>query len=99
VILDKDIEVIVQIDASCSHYFKRRTMYPTQKIIEERKDGSIIVSFNVGQYEAIQNMLKSWIPHILILKPKSLKEAVLKDVKRWIGKQQMMFKQELPIPH
>ena len=85
---DMNLEVTVQIDASCSHYFKRRTMYPTQKIIEEREDGSIIVSFKVGRYEAIQNMLKSWIPHILILKPEGLKEAVLTDVKRWMEEQQ-----------
>ena len=85
---DMNLEVTVQIDASCSHYFKRRTMYPTQKIIEEREDGSIIVSFKVGRYEAIQNMLKSWIPHILILKPEGIKEAVLKDVKRWMEQQQ-----------
>ena len=89
---DRNLEVTVQIDASCSHYFKRRTMYPTQKIIEERKDGSIIVSFKVGQYEAIQNMLKSWMPHILILKPEGLKDAVLKDVKRWIEQQRMISK-------
>jgi len=89
---DRNLEVTLQIDASCSHYFKRRTMYPTQRIIEEREDGSIIVSFKVGQYEAIQNMLKSWIPHILILKPEGLKEAVLKDVKRWIEQQQRVSK-------
>jgi predicted DNA-binding transcriptional regulator YafY len=63
-------------------------MYPTQKIIEERADGSIIVSFKVGRYEAIQNMPKSWIPHILILKPESLKEAILTDVKRWMEQRQ-----------
>jgi predicted DNA-binding transcriptional regulator YafY len=89
---DRNLVVTVQIDAYCSHYFKRRTMYPSQKIIEERKDGSMIVSFKVGQYEAIQNMLKSWIPHILILKPAGLREAVMKDVKRWIEQQQIMSK-------
>ena len=87
---DMNLEVTVQIDAICSHYFKRRTMYPTQKIIEEKKDGSIVVSFKVGRYEAIQNMLKSWIPHILILKPEGLKEAVLKDVKGWMEQQRMV---------
>jgi hypothetical protein len=35
-------------------------------------------------------MLKSWIPHILILKPEGLKEAVLKDVKGWMEQQKMV---------
>ena len=44
-------------------------MFPTQEIKEERPDGSLVVTFRMGQYEAIRNILKSWIPNIVILGP------------------------------
>jgi len=63
-------------------------MYPSQEIKEERKDGSLVVTFSVGHYEAIKNMLKSWIPNITIISPESLREQILADVKAWTKKQE-----------
>ncbi len=62
-------------------------MFPTQEIKEERPDGSLVVSFRVGNYEAIQNILKSWIPHIVILEPEEFKKNFLADVKGWVKRQ------------
>jgi len=42
-------------------------MFPTQEIQEERSDGSLVVSFLVCNCEAIRHILKSWIPHVVIL--------------------------------
>jgi len=56
-------------------------MFPTREIQEERPDGSLIVTFRVGHYEAIHNILKSWIPNIVILEPEDFRKALLKDVK------------------
>jgi len=83
-----NIKITVLINAEVSHYFKRRKMYPSQEIKEERKDGSLIVTFSVGHYEAIKNMLKSWIPNITIISPESLREQILADVKAWTKKQE-----------
>jgi len=84
---ERNLEVTVLIDAQVSHYFKRRKMFPTQEIREERPDGSLVVSFRMSQYEAIRNILKSWIPHIVILEPEEFKKDLLEDVRRWIRKQ------------
>ena len=85
---ETNLEITVLIDATVSNYFKRRKMFPTQEIKEERPDGSLVVSFRVGHYEAIRNILKSWIPNILILSPADLKDGLLKDVKEWVKKQE-----------
>ncbi|MBU2623596.1 MAG: WYL domain-containing protein [Proteobacteria bacterium] len=85
---DRNLEVTVLVDASCSNYFKRRKMLPDQEIREERPDGSIVVSCRVGQYEAVRSLLKSWIPHILILAPEDFKNSLLKDMKQWIKRQE-----------
>jgi predicted DNA-binding transcriptional regulator YafY len=84
---ERNLEVTVLIDTQASHYFKRRKMFPTQEIREERPDGSLVVSFRMGKYEAIQNILKSWIPHIVILEPEEFKKDLLEDVRRWVRKQ------------
>jgi len=85
---DMNLEVKVLIDAQVSHYFKRRRMFPTQEIIEEKPDGSLVVTFRVGHYEAIRNILKSWIPNVVILEPEDFKKDMLKDVKEWVRKQE-----------
>lgn len=71
----------VPVDAQISHYFKRRKIFPTQEIREERPDGSLIVSYRVGHYEAILNILKSWIPHVMIPAPEDFKKDLLRAVR------------------
>jgi predicted DNA-binding transcriptional regulator YafY len=85
---DLNLEVTVLFDSLVSHYFKRRKMFPTQEIKEERSDGSIVVTFRVGNYEAIRNILKSWIPNIVILEPEEFKKDLLADVKGWVERQE-----------
>jgi len=84
---EKNLEVKVLFDNKVSHYFKRRKMFPTQEIKEERPDGSIIVTFRVGYYEAIRNILKSWIPNMIILEPEELKQSLMEDVQGWLKEQ------------
>ena len=85
---DMNLEVTVSIDASVSHYFRRRRMFPTQEIKEERPDGSLLVTFRVGTYEAIRTVLKSWIPNIVILSPEELRASFTEDVKEWLKRQE-----------
>ena len=85
---EQNLEVTVLIDTRVSHYFKRRKMFPTQEIKEERPDGSLIVTFRMGQYEAIWNILKAWIPNIVILEPEVLKRDFLFEVKIWVKRQE-----------
>jgi predicted DNA-binding transcriptional regulator YafY len=85
---DLNLEVTVLFDSQVSHYFKRRKMFPTQEIKEERPDGSIVVTFRVGNYESIRNILKSWIPNIVILEPADFRKAFLDDVKEWVRRQE-----------
>ena len=80
-----DVEVL--IDAQVSNYFKRRKMFPTQQIREEKPDGSLVVTFRVGHEEAIRNLLKSWIPHVSILGPPDFRKQFVQEVKEWAQKQ------------
>ncbi|HCX01894.1 MAG TPA: transcriptional regulator, partial [Syntrophaceae bacterium] len=37
--------------------------------------------------EAIRNILKSWIPNIIILEPEELKLSMIEDVQGWLKQQ------------
>lgn len=85
---ERNIEVIVGVDKSCAHYFRRRKMYPHQEIKEERADGSIVILFIVSSLNEIKNILKAWLPHIKIIQPEELKNILLNDMKKWISQQE-----------
>lgn len=85
---DNNLEITIQVDSSCSNYFKRRKMLPNQEIKEERPDGSLVISCRVGQYESIRGIIKSWIPNITILAPEDFRKSLIKDMKQWIKRQE-----------
>ena len=81
---ERNIEVIIEVDKSCAHYFQRRKVYLHQEIKEKRADGSIVVSFKIGSLDEIMNTLKVWLPYIKIIQPEKLKNIFLKKMKTWI---------------
>jgi len=84
---ERNLEVTVQVDGSCADYFKRRRIYPTQEISEEKPDGSLVVSFKVGHYDAVRHLLKAWLPHVIILEPESFRNEMLADMRKWLRQQ------------
>ena len=68
-----------------SHYFKLKSLLPTQKIIDNLEDGSIIVTFEVSHYEDIDNIIKSWLPDITVLEPKEYKEKLENELKQYLN--------------
>jgi len=56
------------------HYFKLKNFLSSQEILEEYDDGSIIVKFDVTSDEDVDNLIKSWLPHIEILEPERLRK-------------------------
>jgi len=80
----KNITVRILVDEECAPYFKRKILFPTQKIEKVDEYGNIIVSFQIGRYEEIINFLKSWLPCIKILEPEDLKEEIVEQMKEWL---------------
>jgi predicted DNA-binding transcriptional regulator YafY len=82
---ERNIEVVIAVDKSRAHYFRRRKAFPHQQIKEERADGTIVVSFKVGSLDEIMNTIKVWLPYIKIIQPEELKNIFLKKMKAWIS--------------
>lgn len=76
--------VTLKVSPRVAHYFKLKTYLPSQKICEEKSDGSLIISFDVSHFEEIDNLVKSWLPDIQILAPISYKEAFENELKNYL---------------
>ena len=70
------IEVILNVNNSIAHYFKRRKIITCQKILEEYEDGSLLVSTQMTFEEELLQIVKYWLPNIRIVSPLYLQEKL-----------------------
>lgn len=78
------IEVTLKIDSSVAEYFKRRTLLPHQKIVEQNEE-HLIVSTKVSYENEILKVVRYWMPHIKIIEPVSLQERLETDLKQYLN--------------
>lgn len=78
--------VIIKVYSEIAIYFKNRDFLQSQTIEQENKDGSLIVSFEVSHDEDIDNIIKSWLPHIEVIEPQRYREKLLNELKVYIEK-------------
>lgn len=81
---ERNIEVVVEVNKKAADYFRRRKIFPTQEIVKEKPDGSLTVSFKIGKYEEIREILKSWLPNIRIVSPPEFRKGFLSEIKHWL---------------
>ena len=85
---NKDVEpyrVYLQVSEVVAKYFKRKPISKTQVIESLYSDGSIDISVEITNDMEIIPIMKYWIPHIMVLEPIRIKEAIETDLKIYIG--------------
>jgi len=71
------------LDEVATRYFKR--LKPFKPIFfKEEADKTSIVTLEITNENEILYFLLRWIPHIKVISPKSLKEKILKEVKKYL---------------
>lgn len=80
-----NFKVKINIDSNISHYFKSKKVLPTQKILEENNDGSLIAQFEVTHDEDIDNIIKSWLPDIKVIEPIRYKEKLENELRDYLS--------------
>ena len=78
------IEVRLFIDAGVARYFRLMPIAPTQEIIGEDRDGSIEVSVTVTHPMEIVPIVKYWLPHLRVLEPEEIDQAVQGDIRAYL---------------
>lgn len=76
-------EVILTVSKQVAAHFKRRSLIPSQQIVKELADGSLILSSHISHELQILPIVRYWIPHIKILSPDNLREALQQSLKEF----------------
>jgi len=76
----RDKKVLLRVDEVAAQYFKKKIYVPNQKIKQENKDGSIVVETMVSNNMEVISPIFYWIPHVLVIEPKELRDEIKKIV-------------------
>jgi len=74
------IDVVVKVDVSKARFFKAKKFLPSQKIVEEKEDGTLLLSFKVTQEMEMEELVKKWLPFMRVVEPKSLQEKIKNEL-------------------
>ena len=79
------IEVIIEVDKSKAYYFQSKKFLNSQKLIEIKDNGNLILSYIVTQNIEIEELIKRWIPYLKVISPKTLKDKIESDLKIYLN--------------
>ena len=77
-------EVLIKVYPEIAHYFKQKVFLQSQQLVQEFSDGSLHISFEVTHDEDIDNIIKSWLPHIEVIKPIKFKEKIISELEHYL---------------
>lgn len=80
------IEIILEVDKSKAFFFKAKKFLSSQEIIEEKKNGNLLISYQVTQELEIEELIKRWLPYVRVIEPLSLKEKIESELKEYLYK-------------
>ncbi len=81
---EEPLNIRVRFSAEIAHLIRERTWHPSQ-CIEEQTDGSLILAFNAGGEKEILAWLYSYLPHVRVLAPESLRTAFVGGLRQGLN--------------
>ena len=78
-------EVIVKVHPEIAEYFHLKKHLESQKIVEEHDDGGLLISFTVTHDEDVDNLIKSWLPHIEVISPEHFKNRIRSELENYLA--------------
>jgi predicted DNA-binding transcriptional regulator YafY len=73
--------VELRFDPPASDYVRERVWHESQSL-EEGADGQVTLRMSVAPGPELQAWIKGFLPHVRVLAPKTLREAVARDLKK-----------------
>ncbi|MBU4306032.1 MAG: WYL domain-containing protein, partial [Candidatus Omnitrophica bacterium] len=80
----KKNKATLHIDSDIAEYFKQRQYFPSQKIVKENKDGSLIVETRYAEPEEVSYTIMHWLPHIKVTAPQALKDTIKAKINQYL---------------
>ena len=81
---ENKIDVTLRIESSFVSYFNDRNIIPDSISKELLDDDSLLVTLSVNSLEEIKGTIKFWLPKIDVIKPKELKQSIIKDISTFL---------------
>ena len=78
-------EVVLQVAKPAAHYFERRKLVGSQKIVTRLEGGGLIVSCRVAHPTQIVPTVRYWLPHVRILSPEGWQKDLEDDLRAYLG--------------
>jgi predicted DNA-binding transcriptional regulator YafY len=75
--------VTLALSLTVAKYFQRKPLSKTQKVEEMRDDGSMVISVEITDDMEIVPVVKYWLPHIRVLSPESIRNAIAEDIRTY----------------
>lgn len=72
--------VELHFDARSADYVRERVWHESQSL-EERPDGSVTLRLSVATGPELQAWIKGFLPHVRVVAPRTLRDAIARDVK------------------
>lgn len=79
-------QIRVRFAEPIAHLIRERTWHPSQ-VIEEHADGSLTLTFHAGGEKELLAWLYSYLPHVQVLEPPSLRSAFLRGLQQGLSLQ------------
>lgn len=76
--------VTLEVSAEVSRYFRVKKYLASQKIIEEREDGSLLLSFEINNDMEIIPLVRTWLPHLRVITPGHLDQKIRAELAAYL---------------
>lgn len=86
---EQNLEIKLKIAPSIAGYFKEVEFFPYQKIEEENKDGSLLISCRTANFMQVLPQIQRWLPHIEVCAPQQLAEQLNLILTQYVKKERL----------
>lgn len=78
------IKIVVEIDKSKAFYFNSKNYFKSQKILETKENGNLVISYEMTQFMEIESFIKSWLPFMKVIEPVELKDKIELELRGYL---------------
>jgi len=80
----RKIDVHLYADSESAPYLQDVPLHPSQQVEELHTDGGAVFSYRLSHPMELLPRIKSWIPHLRILEPESMKKEFLLELRSYL---------------
>ena len=81
---EQKIKIKLKVSGAVAGYFKEVEFFPYQKIEQEEKDGSLVLSCRTANFMQVLPQIQRWLPNIQVISPAPLKQALQQMLKKYL---------------